>query len=153
MSFLEIAYEKDAEFTKEIRIISLEQVCGAHIKFNNDIREELKQCTLEHPEKYSIKYEKQKFRVIGPNSADITHPTYGKASPWFLIKALKDPRKTVYFLMLGQMLWGIESASGLRMKKTVEKYGQEKVSTFFEDQINSLLQPDASWKKIEVHFR
>jgi hypothetical protein len=107
-----------------------------------------------NPEKYRIK-SKNKFVVIGPNSNDITMTANGK-SPWFLVKAIKSSRQQINMLFLGAKgsyrLWGLEISSGLRMKKSTEKYGKEKIANYLKEQVRSLFTEPEKWEEVDLFF-
>ena len=152
MSFLSCAYPNN-ERSREIRIISLEQVIGNHLKLPSNFRSVLSDAAEKAPEIFNFSATK-KFYVIGPNSVDITCTLAGK-SRFFLIQAIKSPRKKFSFLILGNMVWGIEVASGFRLKKSVEKHGKEKTSKYILKVISSILEAPESlnWQHIDVFYR
>jgi hypothetical protein len=155
LSFLEIVYNQEKEEVKqhkEIRIMSCEQICGNHLRLDDmDVRSNLMTLKENHPEKVHI-VRSNNFTVIGPNSNDITTTANGKCN-WILIKAMKTSRTQINFLILGKVLWGLEISSGLRMKKSSEKHGKEKIAKFLINQLKSIFDDTGKWLEIQSYFR
>ncbi len=147
---LEAEYKNNA-----VRILSCEQILGHHLRiFNNQVefKEEIRKVAEAHPKQYKIK-SNNKFVVSGPNSQDLTLNASGK-SQWCLIKCAKNPFKKTSFLLMGAVLWGLEFSSGLRMRKSVEKYGEEMIEKYLKKQLRSILDHPKKWPAgVEVYFR
>lgn len=156
MSFLEISYTDDKlDRKKEIRIISCEQICGKQIRLGvegKSVHSQMEDIQNKDPDRYQIKQGKNVFKVRSSNSTDITTTSNG-TSPWYLIRAHKSSRKQINFLFLNQVLWGLEISSGLRMKKSCETYGQEKIAEYIEEKVKSIFQEPEKWHQIEFYFR
>ncbi|UYP45532.1 hypothetical protein NEF87_001817 [Candidatus Lokiarchaeum ossiferum] len=155
MSFLEVIYEsEELHRKKEIRILSCEQICGKHIRLIDHDKNFLRKVQTfkeENPKKCQILSGKNIF-VKGPNSNDITINQSGK-SPWYLIRAIKNSRKQLNLLILNQVVWGIEISSGLRMKKSVETHGKDKIAEFIFDRVSSIFSDPEEWEKIVIYHR
>ncbi len=155
MSFLEVIYEnEELHRKKEIRILSCEQICGRHIRlvgYDENILQKMQQLKEKNPSKCQILAGKNIF-IRGPNSNDITINQSGK-SPWYLIRAIKDSRKQLNLLILNQVIWGIEISSGLRMKKSVEAHGKEKIAEYLFNRVDSIFSNPEVWEKIIIYHR
>ncbi len=127
----------------------MEQVLGQHVDLldlGKDIKHIFADLVSAAPEKYY--YEKgNQFSVIGPNGSPITYGTNGKC-PWFLIRGIKDERKQLNMLLIGKSLWGLEIGVGQKIKKSIEKYGKEKMIEYLTHQVHSLLYEPEKWREI-----
>ncbi|MHA1674066.1 MAG: hypothetical protein ACTSYI_10620 [Promethearchaeota archaeon] len=155
VTFLEITY-RDNHFNrdKEIRIISCEQICGQQIRIDvdrNNVQHEIEAIQDKDPARFQIQRGKNIFKVQSPNSTDITITQSGH-SPWFLIRAHKTSRKQTNFLFLNQVLWGLEISSGLRMKKSCETHGPEKIAEYITKKVNSIFTEPEQWQQIEFFY-
>lgn len=155
MSFLEVIYQsEELHRKKEIRILSFEQICGKHIRLvdhDTNFLQKVKILKEENPNKCQILAGKN-ILIKGPNSNDITINQSGK-SPWYLIRAIKNSRKQLNLLILNQVIWGIEISSGLRMKKSVETHGKDKIAEFIFNRVNSIFLDPEQWEKIVIYHR
>lgn len=151
MSFLEIYYSpRDSPRKKQVRIISLEQVLGEHlrmIELSEDIKTEFQKLASEKPDKFHFA-KGNHFTVIGPNGSAITYGNNGK-SPWFLLRGIKDEKKQIIMLMIAKSVWGMEISQGLRMKKSIEKFGKEKIKDYLHQQFASMIEKPEIWRDIQ----
>ncbi|MHA1474705.1 MAG: hypothetical protein ACTSPA_10970 [Promethearchaeota archaeon] len=149
MAYLEISYHnEEMHRKKEFRVISVEEICGNHIKVKNvNIRERINQLV----EKNKTYHSSNKFTVISPNLNDITI-TNGKSN-WILLKGIKSTRKQINILLLGKMIWGIEISSGLRLKASVDKHGKEKIANYLEEKVQSIFNEPAAWQEVQFYYR
>jgi len=149
MAYLEISYHnEEMHRKKEFRVISVEEICGNHIKVKNvNIRERINQLV----EKNKTYHSSNKFTVISPNLNDITI-TNGKSN-WILLKGIKSTRKQINILLLGKMIWGIEISSGLRLKASVDKHGKEKIANYIEEKVQSIFNEPAAWQEVQFYYR
>ncbi|WP_457557284.1 hypothetical protein [Candidatus Harpocratesius sp.] len=156
MSFLEITYNDFyLNRNKEIRIISCEQICGKQIRINfgeDSVKSKMEDIHSKDPHRYKINKGKNVFRVQSSNFTDITTTSNG-TSPWFLVRAHKSNRKQINFLFLNQVLWGLEISSGLRMKKSCETYGPDKIAEYLLNKVNSIFREPEKWHQIEFYCR
>jgi hypothetical protein len=154
-AFLDLYYTSDTKANlKQVRIISCEQICGQHLRLESiheDIRKKLEIMANEKSSHVHVKNQ-NKFTVKGPNYDDITISANGK-SPWYLVKGYKNRRHQIDFLLLGHMSWGMEASAGLRMKKSVETHGKEKVMQFLKGQVESMVSNPDNWEDIELYYR
>jgi len=150
MAYLEITYHnEEIHRKKEFRVISVEEICGNHIKVKNfNIREKINQLVEKNPKTY---HASNKFTVISPNLNDIT-VTNGKSN-WILLKGIKSTRKQINILLLGNIVWGIEISSGLRLKASIDKYGKEKIASYLEDKVQSLFTDPSAWQEVQFYYR
>ncbi len=147
---LECEYKNNA-----IRIISCEQICGHHIRVSDNpdrFKERLIELAEKFPDNYHINSNNE-FMVSGPNSQDLTLNANGK-SKWCLIKCAKNPFKKTSFLLMGSLLWGIEFSSGLRIRKSTEKYPPETIEKYLVKQVRSVVEHPDQWPAgVEIYFR
>lgn len=148
---LAISYDEEPlHRNKEIQVISLEQIVGQHLKFDEllgqDIRKRFTDLELSDPTKYHL--HKNVFTVKSPNNSDITRSANGK-SPWFLVRGLKTGHQQINMLFLGPNLWGLEIAAGYHLKKSTEKFGKEKITQFLSKQVESILHNPDDWQQIQ----
>ncbi len=154
-SFLNLFYTQDDENNlKQLRIISCEQICGQHLRIESiheDIKKKFMKMAADKTGHIHLK-NKNKFTVKGPNYNDITTSANGK-SPWYLVKAYKNERQKIDFLLLGQIIWGIEFSAGLRMKKSIETHGKEKIMNYLKGQVESMVNDPDKWAEIDLYFK
>lgn len=149
MAYLEVTYHnEEIHRKKEFRVISVEEICGNHIKVKNiNIREKINQLV----EKNKTYHSSNRFTVISPNLNDIT-VTNGKSN-WILLKGVKSTRKQINILLLGKMIWGIEISSGLRLKASVNKHGKEKIANYLEEKVQSIFHDPSAWQEVQFFYR
>ncbi|MHA1775459.1 MAG: hypothetical protein DRO88_09780 [Promethearchaeia archaeon] len=156
MSFLEITYnDYFLNRNKEIRIISCEQICGKQIRVNmgeNSLLRKMEDINKKNPKRYRINKGKNVFKVQSSNLIDITTTSNG-TSHWFLVRAHKSSRKQINFLFLNQVLWGLEISSGLRIKKSCETYGPDKIVEYLESKVESIFSQPEEWAQIDIYCR
>ena len=147
---MEIAYHNDEiHRKKEFRVISVEEICGNHIKVKNlNIREQMNHLVKKNPKTYHCS---NRFTVISPNLNDIT-VTNGKSN-WILLKGVKSTRKQINILLLGKMIWGIEISSGLRLKASIDKHGKEKIADYLEEKVQSIFNEPTAWQEVQFYYR
>ena len=147
---MEIAYHNDEiHRKKEFRVISVEEICGNHIKVKNlNIREQMNQLVKKNPKTY---HSSNRFTVISPNLNDIT-VTNGKSN-WILLKGVKSTRKQINILLLGKMIWGIEISSGLRLKASIERHGKDKIADYLEEKVQSIFNEPTAWQEVQFFYR
>lgn len=150
MAYLEVTYHNDEMHRKkEFRVISVEEICGNHIKVKNlNIREKINQLVEKNPKTY---HASNRFTVISPNLNDIT-VTNGKSN-WILLKGVKSTRKQINILLLGKMIWGIEISSGLRLKASINKHGKKKIADYLEGKVQSIFNEPAAWQEVQFFYR
>ncbi len=150
MAYLEVTYHNDEMHRKkEFRVISVEEICGNHIKVKNlNIREKINQLVEKNPKTY---HASNRFTVISPNLNDIT-VTNGKSN-WILLKGVKSTRKQINILLLGKMIWGIEISSGLRLKASINKHGKKKIADYLEEKVQSIFNEPAAWQEVQFFYR
>ncbi|MHA1619635.1 MAG: hypothetical protein ACTSVZ_10175, partial [Promethearchaeota archaeon] len=61
-------------------------------------------------------------------------------------------RKQINFLFLNQVLWGLEISSGLRMKKSCETHGSDKIAEYITKKVNSIFTEPEQWQQIEFFY-
>jgi hypothetical protein len=156
MSFLEVTFRDERLLkSKEIRILSCETICGKQIRADferKDVQKRIQSIQNQDPNRFKIKKGQNIFKVKSSNSTDITFTSSGNC-PWYLVRAHKSSRKQINFLFLNQVLWGLEISSGLRMKKSCETHGQEKIAEFITKKVNSIFDKPEEWEKIEFFCR
>jgi len=150
MAYLEVTYHNEAiHRKKEFRVISVEEICGNHIKVKNlNIREQMNYLVEKNPKTY---HSSNRFTVISPNLNDIT-VTNGKSN-WILLKGVKSTRKQINILLLGKMIWGIEISSGLRLKASIDKHGKEKIADYLEEKVQSIFNEPTAWQEVQFYYR
>ena len=150
MAYLEITYHNDEiHRKKEFRVISVEEICGNHIKVKNlNIREQINHLVEKNPKTY---HSSNRFTVISPNLNDIT--VINGKSNWILLKGIKSTRKQINILLLGKMIWGIEISSGLRLKASIDKHGKEKIANYLEEKVQSIFNEPTAWQQVQFFYR
>ncbi len=152
---LDVSYESnDLHRSKEIQILSCEQICGKHIRLDFEgmgLKEKINEIAQKYPDKCKILNDENAIHIFTGKSREITKNSMG-SSKWCFILGVKSSTKKITLLCLRNMLWGIEMSSGLRMKKSTEKYGNEKISEFLLKKVNSIFENPEKWQEIQIYL-
>lgn len=142
-------HSKDLERQKEIKILSCEQICGKHLHLDFDgksLSQKMEDLKNKFPDKINIRNGKNSIKISTGNSRM-------SSNNWYFILGVKSSTKRVNFLCLKNMLWGIDMSSGLRMKKSTEKYGNEKIAQFLLGKVNSMFTQPDKWQEIQIYTK
>ena len=140
-------HSKNLERQKAIRILSCEKICGKHIPLDFDgksLNQSMQDLQKNYPERVNIRNGENSIQILTGNSKI-------SAANWAFILGVKSSTKRVNLLCLKDMLWGIDMSSGLRMKKSTEKYGNEKIVNFLLQKVVSLFEEPEKWQEIQIY--
>lgn len=149
MSLDLLYHSQDLERQKEIQILSCEQICGKHLHLNFDgksLHQKMIDLQKQFPDKINIRNGKNSITISMGN-------TPMSSNNWYFILGVKSSTKRVNLLCLKNMLWGIDMSSGLRMKKSIEKFGKEEIATFLLKNVHSIFNQPETWQEIQFYTK
>ncbi|MHA1340320.1 MAG: hypothetical protein ACTSRZ_08970 [Promethearchaeota archaeon] len=152
LSYLTVNY-KQKQKKKDVNILSFHQIVGKHLlmEYDRDIFSLLLENANKFPEIVQIIREKL-FNVVSPNNTELVYKSKGKPK-WLLIIAKKNLKQRLYFLFLGNRLWGTELDFGIHLKTQTKRFGTEKITEFLIKQIDSMIKTPQKWQSIEVYLK
>ncbi len=132
-------------------MMSCEQICGKHLHLEDNrknITEKIQILQTNSPHCH-IFHGKNTFKVRSINATDITTSSCGH-NPWYLIRAIKSSRKQLNILLLNTIVWGVEIGQGMKLQKSGEEIGQDKIATLIMNKINSIFEDPTQYEEIQV---